>query len=73
VSWFAHHVNRLGCPASYSLCRTVAELLSHTYAVALCFILILVATKAQQMTEIMQRFKAAIELLADSGGKAKKD
>lgn len=76
VTWVAHHVQNLTCPRSITpmLCQVVAELLSHSFAVAMCFIVIVAMTKAQQMSEIAHRFQAAIELFAASSGeKQKKD
>ena len=62
------------CSPYSSVCKKGSDFLSHVYAVVVCFLLIIGATKAKQVQEFASRAKGAFELLvADGGGKVKKD
>lgn len=45
------------------MCRKSSEFFSHVYAVVLCFMLIVGMTKAQQIKEMVNRIKAAAQML----------
>lgn len=47
-------------------------MLSHLYAVVISFMLIIAATKAKQISEYVQRLKAAFEMIT-TDHKSKKD
>jgi hypothetical protein len=61
------------CSSWSSVCRSSSDFLSHLYAVVLCFMLILAATKAQQIKAVVNRITGALELVMEDRGKAKKD
>lgn len=62
------------CSPYSQVCRTSSDFLSHIYAVVICFLMIVGATKAKQIKDLVHRLKAAFEALntADAG-KLKKD
>jgi hypothetical protein len=60
------------CSSWSTVCRKSSDAFGHLYAVVLCFLFILAATKAQQIKGMLQRIKSAIELIMD-GGKSKQD
>jgi len=76
-SWFLRVLADWTCSPWSSVCRKSSELFSHIYAVVICFMLIIGLTKAQQVKELVQRVKAAAELLNsesnNSSSKPKKD
>lgn len=61
------------CSSWSTVCRSSSDFLSHLYAVVLFFMLILAATKAQQIKVVAGRFKAAAQLLMADGSKDKQD
>ena len=61
------------CSSWSSVCRSSSDFLSHLYAVVICFMIILAATKAQQIKAVVKRITGAVMLLMDDSGKAKKD
>ncbi|KAL3904482.1 MAG: hypothetical protein SGILL_010052 [Bacillariaceae sp.] len=60
------------CAPWSQVCRRSSEFFSHIYAVTICFMVIIVATKAKQVKELFERVKSAFQLLSD-GGKQKKE
>jgi len=75
VSYILRGIADLTCSNVSQTCRNTSELLSHIYAVVVMFMLIILATKAQQVKEFLTRMKGALQLVANSGGdtKLKKD
>jgi len=74
ASYILRAVADFTCSPYSQTCRATSELLSHIYAVVIIFLLIIGATKAQQLKEFFGRFKAAVEIVANGGdGKVKKD
>lgn len=74
ASYILRAVADFTCSPYSQTCRATSELLSHIYAVVIIFLLIIGATKAQQLKEFFGRFKAAVEIVANGGdGKIKKD
>mmetsp|Transcript_2805 Transcript_2805/g.7530 ORF Transcript_2805/g.7530 Transcript_2805/m.7530 type:complete len:617 (-) Transcript_2805:148-1998(-) len=75
VSYILRAVADMTCSNVSQTCRNTSELLSHIYAVVVIFLMIIMATKAQQVKEFLKRLKGAVELVANSGGdnKLKKD
>jgi len=62
------------CSGYSQTCRATSELLSHIYAVVIIFLLIIGATKAQQVKQFFDRLKKAVEIVASGGdNKAKRD
>jgi len=75
VSYILRVVADSTCSSWSNVCRRSSDAFSHLYAVVLCFMFILAATKAQQIKGLVQRIKSALELIMSSndGGKAKRD
>lgn len=63
----------LTCSHWSTVCKGSSEILSHLYAVVICFMLIIAITKAKQISEYVQRIKAAFEMITADGQKAKKE
>ena len=61
----------MSCSGWSTMCRKSSDMLSHVYAVVICFMLIIAATKAQQVKELFGKLKAAFDLIVND--KAKKD
>ena len=62
------------CSSWSSTCRAGSEFFSHIYAMVFFFMLIVAATKAKQMKEVLKRVMTAIEVLVGGGeGKDKKE
>jgi atlastin len=61
------------CSPYSQICRTSSEFLSHIYAVVIIFLLIVGATKAKQIKDLINKVKAAFEMMNSDGGKQKKD
>lgn len=60
------------CSHWSAVCKGSSEMLSHLYAVVISFMLIIAATKAKQISEYVQRLKAAFEMIT-TDHKSKKD
>eukprot|EP00535_Pseudo-nitzschia_heimii_P009152 CAMPEP_0197173506 /NCGR_PEP_ID=MMETSP1423-20130617/410_1 /TAXON_ID=476441 /ORGANISM="Pseudo-nitzschia heimii, Strain UNC1101" /LENGTH=592 /DNA_ID=CAMNT_0042622331 /DNA_START=90 /DNA_END=1868 /DNA_ORIENTATION=+ len=74
ASYILRAVADMTCTSYSQTCRNTSELLSHIYAVVIIFLIIIGATKAQQLKEFFGRLKGAVELVANNnGGKVKKD
>jgi hypothetical protein len=64
----------LTCSPWSSVCKKGSDFLSHIYAVVIIFLLIVGATKAQQVKDVANRAKAAFDIVMDKNtGKKKKD
>lgn len=59
------------CSSWSSTCRAGSEFFSHIYAMVFFFMLIVAATKAKQMKELLKRIMTAIDALAGDGGSSK--
>ena len=59
------------CSSWSSTCRAGSEFFSHVYAMVFFFMLIVAATKAKQMKELLKRIMTAIDALAGDGGSGK--
>jgi atlastin len=74
ASYILRAVADLTCSGYSQTCRNTSELLSHIYAVVIIFLIIIGATKAQQLREFFGRLKGALQLVASGGdNKAKSD
>mmetsp|Transcript_43312 Transcript_43312/g.44003 ORF Transcript_43312/g.44003 Transcript_43312/m.44003 type:complete len:588 (+) Transcript_43312:109-1872(+) len=76
VSYILRAVTDGTCSSYSETCRNTSALLSHVYAVVICFMIIIAATKAQQLKELFGRVKGAFQLVVNdsSGGtKQKRD
>ena len=61
------------CSSWSSTCRAGSEFFSHIYAMVFFFMLIVAATKAKQMKEVLRRVMTAIEVLVGGGSESSKD
>ena len=62
------------CSPYSQVCRNSSDFLSHVYAVVVIFLLIVGATKAKQIKDLVNKFKTAFEVMNSSGNsKQKKD
>jgi len=74
VSYILRAVADLTCSGYSQTCRNTSELLSHIYAVVIIFLIIIGATKAQQLKEFFGRLKGAVQLVASGNdNKVKRD
>ena len=64
ASYILRAVADLTCSGYSQTCRNTSELLSHIYAVVIIFLIIIGATKAQQLKEFFGRLKGAVQLVA---------
>jgi atlastin len=72
VSFILRWIADATCSPYSTVCKKSSDFLSHVYAVVIIFLIIVGATKAKQVKDIIERLKGAVQLLSD-GGKAKKD
>lgn len=72
VAYVLRLIVDLTCSSWSTVCRGGSDFLSHLFAVVVCFMVLLAATKAQQVKAFLGRLKAAIQLLM-LDGKEKKD
>ena len=72
VSFILRWIADATCSPYSTVCKKSSDFLSHIYAVVVIFLLIVGATKAKQVKEVVEKVKGAVLLLSD-GGKAKKD
>merc|ERR1712194_368720 len=68
ASYILRAVADLTCSDYSQTCRNTSELLSHIYVVVIIFLLIMGATKAQQLKEFFGRLKSAVHLVANGAG-----
>ena len=61
------------CSPYSSVCKKSSDFLSHLYAVVICFLLIIGATKAKQIRDLVKRLKTAFEVMNTDPVKSKKD
>lgn len=61
------------CSEWSQTCRASSELLSHIYMVVFFFLVIVASTKAKQISEMLDRVKAAYRMFTDAPAKAKHD
>ena len=59
------------CSSWSSTCRAGSEFFSHIYAMVSFFMLIVAATKAKQMKELLKRIMTAVDALAGNGDSSK--
>ena len=55
------------CSSWSQTCRASSDLLSHVYMVVFFFLIIVASTKAKQISDLLDRVKAAVQLLSNSG------
>jgi len=72
ISFMFRFIADYTCSPYSHVCRKGSEFFSHVYAVVLCFMLIVGMTKAQQIKEVVQKVKAAAQMLSEPS-KAKAD
>jgi hypothetical protein len=74
IAYILRTIADLTCSSFSQTCRNTSDLLSHISGVVICFMLIVGVTKAQQLKELFDRVKSAVQLLNnDGGGKSKRD
>jgi len=61
------------CSGWSQTCAASSELLSHIYMVVFFFLVIVASTKAKQVTDLLDRVKAAYRMLTAAPAKAKHD
>jgi atlastin len=69
LRWFTD----LTCSSHSATCRASSEVLHHIYMVVFFFLLIVGATKAQQIKQILTRFRTALEVMSDGSSKNTKN
>jgi hypothetical protein len=67
VSYILRVLADTTCSSWSTVCRQSSSLFAHIFAVVVCFMLILAATKAKQIKEWLDRFQAAFGALSDGG------
>lgn len=73
LSFLLRWVADFTCSSWSQTCRASSELLSHIYMVVFFFLVIVASTKAKQITDLLNRAKAAYGVLSNSSSKEKKD
>ncbi|KAG7357469.1 guanylate-binding protein [Nitzschia inconspicua] len=73
AAYILRAVADFSCSPYSQMCRNTSELLSHIYAVVVCFLVIVGFTKAKQVKELYDRIVGAFKLVVNDGGKQKKD
>jgi atlastin len=72
MSYVLRKIADLTCSEWSQVCRASSDMLSHIYSVVVIFLLIVAATKAQQISAVLRKVKTAIEVMASDGGTKKK-
>lgn len=67
VSFILRWIADLTCSGWSQTCKASSDLLSHVYMAVFFFLLIVGSTKAKQISDLLDRVKAAIQLLANDG------
>jgi len=66
ASYIMRFISDMTCSSWSQSCKVTSEVLSHFYAVAFFFMVIVAFTKAQQIKEVIQRISKAIEVMNQS-------
>ena len=67
VSFILRWIADLTCSGWSQTCKASSDLLSHVYMAVFFFLVIVGSTKAKQISDLLDRVKAAIQLLANDG------
>lgn len=73
VAFILRWIADMTCSPYSQVCRKSSDLLSHIYAVVVIFLVIVAATKAKQIKDLVNKVKAAFEMMNSDGNKQKKD
>jgi len=73
LSYVLRWIADFSCSSWSQTCRASSELLSHIYMVVFFFMVIVVSTKAKQITNVLDRGKAAYRVMTNDTTKTKKD
>ena len=71
ISYILRWIADATCSPYSHVCKKSSDFLSHIYAVVIIFLLIVGATKAKQVREVVHRFQTAIQVV--NGDKKKAD
>jgi atlastin len=69
VSFILRWVADLTCSGWSQTCKVSSDLLSHVYMAVFFFLVIVGSTKAKQISDLLDRVKAAIQLLTNDGNR----
>jgi len=73
ISFILRWIADFTCSSWSQTCRASSDLLSHIYMVVFFFLVIVASTKAKQISEFLERGKAAYRMLTDAPSKQKRD
>jgi len=72
ISFILRWIADLTCSGWSQTCKASSDLLSHVYMAVFFFLVIVGSTKAKQISDLLDRVKAAIQLLANDGSSNEK-
>lgn len=72
ISFILRWIADLTCSGWSQTCKASSDLLSHVYMAVFFFLVIVGSTKAKQISDLLDRLKAAIQLLVNDGSSNKK-
>ena len=72
ISFILRWIADLTCSGWSQTCKASSDLLSHVYMAVFFFLVIVGSTKAKQIKDLLDRVKAAIQLLVNDSGDKKK-
>jgi len=72
ISFILRWIADLTCSGWSQTCKASSDLLSHVYMAVFFFLVIVGSTKAKQISDLLDRVKAAIQLLANDGSSNQK-
>eukprot|EP00984_Skeletonema_dohrnii_P003988 scaffold1363_cov117-Skeletonema_dohrnii-CCMP3373.AAC.10 len=73
ISFILRWIADLTCSGWSQTCKASSDLLSHVYMAVFFFLVIVGSTKAKQISDLLDRVKAAIQLLANDGSRNQKN
>jgi len=73
ISFILRWIADFSCSSWSQTCRASSEVLSHVYMMVFFFLVIVATTKAKQISDLLDRGKAAFHLLTDSPTKQKRE
>eukprot|EP01082_Thalassiosira_pseudonana_P013915 g11758.t1 g11758 contig6:543997-544511(-) len=72
ISYVLRFIADFTCSEWSTTCRASSDMLSHIYMAVFFFLIIVASTKAKQISDLLERIKAAIRMLSDSGNSKSK-
>jgi len=73
ISFILRWIADFTCSGWSQTCKASSDLLSHVYMAVFFFLVIVGSTKAKQISDLLDRVKAAIQLLANDGSSNQKN